>query len=238
MAKIYGTESQYLIKQDRKYRIIALYFISLLVISLGLFYIIPKSTLNIILVSFTLFIGLAIYLNKKGHLFLDRSDNYYKGRKGEYAIFYELKRLPNDYLVFQDIKIPGNESNIDFIAIGPTGIFAIEVKSHKGKITFDGQNLLINNNHFKKDILRQAMSGALDLHEFILKKTGKDCFVYPVLVFSNNQAYMKFGLNSIKKVFVIQKTYLKKVVLGAKPILSTEDITNLKNILLFLSQKD
>jgi hypothetical protein len=183
-----------------------------------------------------LFIGSVIFLNKISHLFLDRSDDYYKGRKGEYTIFYELNRFSDDYLVFQELKIPGNKSNIDFVVIGPTGVFAIEVKSHKGKITFDGLNLLINTNHFEKDILKQVMGEALDLHKFILEKTSKDYFVSPVLVFSSNHAYMKFGLNSIKKVFVIQKAYLKKVILGAKPILSTEDVANLKNILLSLNQ--
>ena len=116
-----------------------------------------------------------------------------------------------------------------------TGIFVIEVKSHKGKITFDGQNLLINNNHFEKNILKQVMGEALDLHKFILEKTNKDYFVTPVLVFSNSHAYMKFGLQPIKKAFVIQKAYLKKVLLGTKTTLSKEDITNLKNILLSLN---
>ncbi|NTU66874.1 MAG: NERD domain-containing protein [Candidatus Moranbacteria bacterium] len=64
--------------------------------------------------------------------------NYKQGGKGEGAIYYELLKLSDNYLVFQDVKFPTKDFNIDFVVVGPTGIFAIEVKSHKGIIGFNG----------------------------------------------------------------------------------------------------
>jgi len=240
MAKIYGERSQYLVEQDRRYRKLAWYCLSLLVISLGYFLSLSKSrsTLTSIFVSVTLFIIVMLYIHKKGEEFLNKSDNYYHGRKGEYAIFYELKKLSDDYLVFQDIKIYNSKGNIDFVVLGPTGIFAIEVKSHHGRVTFNGQNLLINNHRFEKDILRQTMNGALDLHKFILDKTGKDYFINSILVFSNKYAHMKFGIKPIKNVCVVQKGFLRKAILEKPSILSAEDIVKIEKILLSLNKKE
>jgi len=54
---------------------------------------------------------------------------FYRGGKAEGAIYYELAKLSNYFFVFQDIKI-GDQGNIDFVVLGPTGLFSIEVKSH------------------------------------------------------------------------------------------------------------
>jgi len=236
MAKIYGERSQYLVEQDRRYRKLAWYCLSLLVISLGYFLSLSKSrsTLTSIFVSVTLFIIVMLYIHKKGEEFLNKSDNYYHGRKGEYAIFYELKKLSDDYLVFQDIKIPNVKGNIDFVALGPTGIFAIEAKSHSGNISsIDGQ-LFINNHQFEKDVLKQTMQQALDLHDFILSKINKDYFINPILVFSNNRAFMKFGLKPINNVYIVQRDFLRKIILEKTTIFTKEDTAKLENIFLSL----
>ena len=240
MAKIYGESSQYLVERDRRYRKLAWYCLSLLVISLGYFLSLLKSrpTLTSAFVSATLFIIVIFYINKKGEEFLNISDNYYHGRKGEYAIFYELKKLSDDYLVFQDIKIPNGKGNIDFVVLGPTGIFTIEVKSHHGRITFNGQDLLINNHQFEKNVLEQAILQSLNLHHFILGKSNRDCFINSILVFSNKYANMKFGIKPIKNVCVVQKGFLRKAILEKPSIFSAEDIIKMEKILLSLDKKE
>jgi len=236
MAKIYGEKSRYLISLDRINDIAAFaYFILLFVI----WYIVFIKNFDRISSSFIeLFVLLILFgplfwfVYKKAKKHKRESDNYYYGRKGEYAIFYELKKLTNSYLIFQDIKIPNGKGNIDFVVLGPTGIFLIEAKSHSGNITFNGKELLINNHQFEKDVLKQTMWQSLELHHFILGKSNEDYFINPILVFSSNHARMKFGIKPIKNVCIVQKAFLGKAILERPSIFSAEDITNLEKILL------
>ena len=56
-----------------------------------------------------------------------------KGALGEYEVGAELERLPDDYLVFNDINTE-EFGNFDHIVVGPKGIFAIETKNWSGLI--------------------------------------------------------------------------------------------------------
>jgi len=46
--------------------------------------------------------------------------------------------------------------NIDHILVGPKGVFTLEVKSHRGTVTFENGTLLRDGIEFKKDFLKQA----------------------------------------------------------------------------------
>lgn len=61
-----------------------------------------------------------------------------RGATGEESISGALDVLKNDYLVVNDILLPGTRGNIDHIVIGKNGIFIIETKSHKGHIICRG----------------------------------------------------------------------------------------------------
>ena len=57
-----------------------------------------------------------------------------RGAKGEESISNILDDLKNEYLVVNDVLLPGTRGNIDHIVIGKNGIFVIETKSHTGHI--------------------------------------------------------------------------------------------------------
>jgi hypothetical protein len=59
------------------------------------------------------------------------------GRTGEDRVANELKRLPDDYVVFNDLVLdgPGGTCEVDHLVLGPTGIYVIEVKRWSGLIT-------------------------------------------------------------------------------------------------------
>ena len=160
-------------------------------------------------------------------------NNYKQGGKGEGAIYYELLKLSDDYLVFQDVKFPKKDYNVDFVVVGPTGIFAIEVKSHIGLIGFNGTELMKNGRAFEKgNPLRQTMQEAIELHAHILEQTGIDYFIIPLLVFSSNKADVRFGFNPVKNVYVIKRGFLNEMITGAKPNLSVDDVEKIKGELL------
>jgi len=59
------------------------------------------------------------------------------GALGELAVLDELKRLPDDYIILNQVLLPDRHSStgyreIDYVVIGPTGVFVLEAKSYNG----------------------------------------------------------------------------------------------------------
>lgn len=65
-----------------------------------------------------------------------KAEIYRVGLAGEEAAARLVSRLPDSYCAFQNLKITfeGNESELDLVVVGPTGIFVIENKNMNGYI--------------------------------------------------------------------------------------------------------
>ncbi len=130
-----------------------------------------------------------------------------RGLDGEYYVLQTLKQLPDTYSVFRGLNLTGKHDT-DFVVVGPTGVFTLEVKSHRGTIRFNGKILTRNFFKFEKDVLWQALNETMELHSFIKQQTGKEVFINPILVFSNPKAYMHFGLEKMRGVYVINDKWI------------------------------
>lgn len=156
---------------------------------------------------------------------------YLMGLEGENDIKDELKKLPPEYTFIRDI-VTSNQGNIDYVVVGPTGIWALEVKNHKGHISFNEPTLLRNNQPLEKNFLSQAYAEAMQLHDMLKVKLGVDLPVHPVIVFANKFANVKLGLHTFKGVFVIQKAWLNKLITETNQYFFTDKtIQNIKGIL-------
>jgi hypothetical protein len=51
----------------------------------------------------------------------------------------DLNLLPNT--AFHDLRIPQSNANIDHVVVGPTGIFVVDSKNHRGRITYNKRTL-------------------------------------------------------------------------------------------------
>lgn len=77
------------------------------------------------------------------HLFnLDKTETekhiYSTGKEGESRLIEFLRNaLPDDYVAFTGV--PVKNGDIDCLIVGPNGIFALEVKNHRGVIIFNGE---------------------------------------------------------------------------------------------------
>lgn len=162
-----------------------------------------------------------------------KAGNFYRGRSGEDLILNELAKLPDNYVCFSDIKIPGAHGNIDLVLLGPTGVFAIEVKSSRGLIRYNHKNhqLMRNGFIFNKDPLKQSMAESLELHNFFLRESNWDIFVEPILIFSSHFSSMRFGLNAVRNVYVVKKGLLKELILSNNNKLSDENISKIEAVL-------
>lgn len=139
---------------------------------------------------------------------------YTSGLRGEAAVWYELHRLNNAYHVFEDIKIPGHEENIDFVVIGPTGLFTIEVKNHTGTIEYNGRELTRDGTLFEHDFIKRSMDETLALHNHIARTCESTVFLSPIIVFSNYFATLRIDKESVHHVHVIKHNQLMNTILS------------------------
>ncbi|MFA5714495.1 MAG: nuclease-related domain-containing protein [Candidatus Paceibacterota bacterium] len=156
--------------------------------------------------------------------------NYFtwgRGAGAELIVKKSLMSLNDYYRVISDFH-PG-EWNIDHICIGPTGIFAIEVKAHKGTISYSDGKLKRNNQELG-NFLGQAKEGSVFLNQLIKERLNKDYFVVPVLVFPN--ANIDNSINhQIENVWVGGRGFERWVVDNCKNVLSLEEINTICNFL-------
>ncbi len=231
MAQIINQKSNYLYKsevkniaQGLKWR-----FIGVAVLLLILF-IISKIATHVSSYVFLIIIIIVILFLKPFNKLITQSykkpekiaDQFYRGGKGENVILSVLKELSSDYNVVQDLNI-SNHGNIDFVVLGPSGIFAVEVKSHYGDIGFDGQSLTNNGKKFEKDFLKQAKREAVELNKYLKEVLNKDFFVQPMVVFSSKVA-IHFGTKLLNGVYVVQKDWLNKLIMEGQSKLSADEI--------------
>ena len=226
MAILHGKPSQYLFKSWRKYDLLAFCAAIVFLLIMLIFVRGCGKSLTVCIMVYVLLPILIFYIIKQ---LLKKSDKYYQGGEGESAVGFELEKLPDDFYVFRSLIIENYGGNLDFVVLGPTGLFVLEVKSHSGEIDFGGTELTINGHIFpEKDILKQAMHEALSLHEFLKTKSGKDFFIQPVIIFSGH-VKMSFGLKPINNVFVVGKSFLNELITSRPQNFSREQIFKIEN---------
>lgn len=82
-----------------------------------------------------LYIPIFIFLF--GFYFLRRYRTFLAGARGENTVLKELRMLDDTYCIFMNYRIESlrYRDEVDFLVIGETGIFVVEVKNHCGKIS-------------------------------------------------------------------------------------------------------
>ena len=226
MAKFYGKNSSYLIKNDLKNYFYAVGLLaSILIVALLLLKYSPAGVtllFSILGVIFLLLLAEPIIL-----IFSRKSNKFYSGFSGELNIRRELAKLPDAYSVFQDIIIGQNKGNIDFVVTGPSGIFMLEVKSHKGEVNFDGYDIRLNGRSFpENNIIRQVHGETWALKNYLQEQINSELFINSVLVFSSPNSYMHFGFNKIANMNIIQKDYLLELFERSNTIKYRKDLVD------------
>ena len=122
------------------------------------------------------------------------------------------KSLTEDYQVFSNIFT--GYGDVDALVIGPTGVYAIEVKSNSGIVAENGKTSLtvIGGEKPRKDYRRQVIGSANMIKKLLDNATGLKTFVSPVLVFP----YASFMTKDI--VLESPKDNYKVPVLGVKEL--------------------
>ena len=151
-------------------------------------------------------------------VFLDlwrRQDQRLCGAEGEdwalgvpTALPGSLTTLPDDYTVFNQVIVPNGSSHreLDFVVVGPNGIFATEVKHHRGKIsgqetdfTWRQRKRSRAGNTYEQGFRNPVgqLKGAVYALKQYLQGHGVNHWIQGIVVFTHPESKLSLGETSV-----------------------------------------
>jgi hypothetical protein len=181
------------------------YFISAFFVFFGSFVVILNFKFSPIF--YLLFMIIALWLIANGAYLWKRANHADQGAKGEEDIAQALSILESQgWQLEYGMRLGNGVGDLDVFCVSPQGkAFAIEVKSHRGEVITDGQELFRRMGNkkypFEKNFITQTMKQALKI------KQQKDLdFVIPILAFST--ARVSIQGDKFKNVYIVEKAKL------------------------------
>lgn len=166
------------------------------------------------------------HLERKSRHMIKRAKDADRGALAEEKVAARLGNLLEGYHGFHDLDFNG--FNIDHVIVGPGGIFLIETKSHRGRISSDGDNLLLNGKAPEKNFLNQTWRQTRDFEQFLWKQTSKEWKVKPILCFTNAFVGVR---EPVKGVTIARIGYLNKFLLRQPHVMKQEEVERVSRIL-------
>jgi hypothetical protein len=146
-----------------------------------------------------------------------------EGAEGERRTARHLEGLADaGFIVFHDRRVPGYGGNLDHVAIGPTGVWAIETKSWTGKVEIDGNQLMVRGHPRDKavdQVFREATAVQIALGE-ALSPLGVT--VTPVLCL--HRARMPFFAKAVQGVRIASGKQLVGILRTGDARLTPEQV--------------
>lgn len=136
---------------------------------------------------------------------LRRVERFFKGARGEERVSGILQSLPSRYHVFNDFVAGG--LHVDHVVVGPAGVFAVETKNWRGKITIEDDQILVDGQLPSRPPLTQLLRETARV-KTALAKAGWNGGVTPILVFASDT----FGAHiaELRGAVVINSCELRK----------------------------
>jgi len=143
---------------------------------------------------------------KKAQVAIREEERADRGAAAEEQIGEILDGLGEGFEVIHDVETP--YGNIDHLVIGQhCGIVLIETKSHHGKVSARGDQLLVNGRLPEKDFIRQSLRNTYWLRQVVEFVTKDKAWITPVIVFTN--AFVEVS-GTIKGVHVVNVRFLER----------------------------
>ena len=159
-----------------------------------------------------LFIALAILkavmseLERSGRRARKEERRAGRGARAEEKMGALFDGLSDDYVVLHDVA--SGHGNIDHVLLSRTkGLFVVETKSHHGRVTANGGELLLNGHPTEKNFVHQTLSNCLWLKDWVKQNLQMDAWVTGVIVFTN--AFVEVR-QPVRGIHVINKGYLQR----------------------------
>ena len=127
-------------------------------------------------------------------LFMDKTEeqieNSYRGQQGEDQVVEAMRQnLDGEWTLFRNLTLPGhNEADIDAVLVGPSGVWALEIKNYTGEYRNRGETWEYKAGKrwklLKKSPSSQAARNAVRLHDF-LRADGIRQWVDKAVIWAN-----------------------------------------------------
>jgi len=122
------------------------------------------------------------------------------------------KLLLDGCLVLNDVPFP--YGNLDHVVIrGDRTVFLIETKSHRGKVSWNGNQLLINGRPFARNPIGQLNRSIRWLRKMAQRLCGVNPWIVAVLVLPNADVLIR---RSVKRVNVLRAGNLLRFIRNYK----------------------
>ena len=214
MAPVYGSDSTYLSRKERDYY---LWWLALLLVPIAAVAIVARLGSPLALLGAAVAgLGFVFFICEPAVKWMRRkTGQVYTGRWGEISIKEVLKELPSDYAVYEGVVTEADKGDIDYVVVGPTGVFTVEVKAHKGEVAYNGFGITLDGRPFPdKNVLRQMHGETHGLKIFLQERVHADFYVRPILVFANDRARVDIGSSPVQNVNVVHKDGLIQLILS------------------------
>ena len=142
--------------------------------------------------------------------------------------------LSDQYVLINDVVLPGRQGNIDHVLVGPSGVAIIETKNYSGTIFCTGDRWFRKRIPIRSPSL-QAKAQAASLRDFLADKiTGtRDVirYVQRVVVFTNPRVRLEVRNSTIPAVRFSELLDLV-IELGKRRALSPEGVDRVSQCVL------
>ena len=157
---------------------------------------------------------------------LSRVERYFKGARGEERVSWILRSLPDTYHVFNDFV--AGRKHVDHVVVGPAGVFSVETKCWRGKVTLEEGHILLDGQLPDRAPLSQALREA-SLVKGELAKLGWSGTVTPVLTFASDTFEAKIA--EAQGVVVLNSNHLKESFSTGRVVMPPAELERLVRLM-------
>lgn len=155
-----------------------------------------------------------------------RIESFYKGARGEEKVAGIIRSFSPQYHVFNDFVAQGR--HVDHVVVGPTGVYAVETKNWRGRVTEEEGHILVDGHLPSRSPLAQVVKES-QLVKTTLAKAGWTGDVTPILVFASDTFTARVA--EIGAVVVMNSCEMKKCFDAGREVLSSAEIERLVGLM-------
>jgi hypothetical protein len=153
-------------------------------------------------------------------------ERVFKGARGEEKVSGLLKSLPDSYHVFNDFV--AGRIHVDHVVAGPAGVFAVETKYWRGRVTVEDGHILIDGQLPSRPPLAQVKKEAA-LVKAKLAESGWNGAVTPVLAFASDT--FEATIAEIQGVVVLNSNHLRESFGTERVVIPPEELDRLVRLM-------
>lgn len=113
----------------------------------------------------------------------------------------DIKKISGDFRVSTKLVLPNNVK-ADYVVVGSSGVWLIDVRGDEGKVSFNGDNI-VQGDLVLGGLLTKSLEKAYSLSAFLKENLKKDFTVTPVVAFSSSKIHFESMPKNVRGVYVV-----------------------------------